>query len=265
MCKLKSAGVIIATFFLFAGPFAMSPMLQEPSQHSTHTPSPRRPSDVNQEILELRAKLGGGVSTILSDSGLSKAADQAFTQELERLQKNQNHPEHQAVNPPRDPQILSPERGLRDFPQPQSGLVVPPQSGFSAPSPIGPNVSLIDPPQSSPNFPLQNSHNVPMQSGPNVPSPSGPNVSLQRGPNFPLPRDPSIPPFSQVQNGFNQYPPPISPPSAHHPVNLDRLRHFARSMESLANDMEDAQLYELADRLRSEAQQLRLRARNTNR
>jgi hypothetical protein len=221
MCNFRSVSVFIATVFLISWSTAANPICQEPVQRSNLPAAQQKPSGASQEILELRARLGGGVGTILSDSGLSQAAEQTFTQELERLQKSAANQEPKAISPSTNPQMPSVERRIPEFSQPQSSL------------------------------------NIPLQSGRDIPLQRGPNNSLQNSSNNPA--------FSQVQNGFNQNPQQGSPHPARQPVNLDRLRHFARNMESIASDMEDSQLYDLADRLRSEAQQLRLRARSMNR
>lgn len=228
MCNFRSVSIIVATVFLISWSTAARPICQEPVQQSNLPAAQQKPSGASQEILELRARLGGGVGTILSDSGLSQAAEQTFTQELERLQKNEVNQEPKAIDPPTDLRLPAVGRSILE-PQMRSGF----------------------------NIPLQRVTDIPVQ--------NGPNNHVQLGPNNPVQNSPNNPAFSQVQNGFNQNPLPGSPHPAHQPVNLDRLRHFARGMESIASDMEDAQLYDLADRLRSEAQQLRLRARSMNR
>ena len=138
-----------------------------------HNQTPYRGN--SQEILELRAKLGGGLSKGFSDAGLSQLAEQAFAQELERLQKNEAGKPSESPKPPT----------------------------IQTPSYTGPISPTMIPPKKRP--------------WPQVPTPK--------------------------------------------PV---RFRQLARGLEELASEMEGDELYELADRLREDAKQLRVRAREIN-
>ncbi len=140
MRTLRLISTFAAAVFLIAWSTVTSLIFQEQVQQPKPAPKIESPLGISQEILDLRTKLGGGVSKVFANSELSQAADDAFTHELNRLEKNETNP-----------------------------------------------------------------------------------------------------------------------------AAMIRFRQFARSMESIASEMEDDGLYELADRLRKEAHDLRLRARSLSR